>query len=347
MGNRPYARLNVEELAQRIAPSVSPVNLGHLAPTINPGGPMQPAPVSQSATHPGSTGSHNLPFLAEAQISIGRQIGVTAPPAQALRTVIHDAKTLRADTGLTTAQLASILNASNIDWSKEMLVLVSEGLSSHAAWTPRVDITSMEEAHGTLTIDWRLDQPNPDQPMPMFIMLGDPAEVVLTTNTNDPATFDQGPTITLPANDPLAGNGSGTYTVSPLLAAVDPPLLGSHSIPALRVIVADVGNRYDFTGTADLANLSQVSVSGSIYGLGNVVSGNATGTFTLTNTHGSVTISVEGPTQPGMSPLPTSFKYTVSNSTGSYQHLQAEGTLALNLHPGTTTNAGAFTFSIA
>jgi hypothetical protein len=150
----------------------------------------------------------------------------------------------------------------------------------------------------------------------------------------------------------LAGNGSGTYTASPLLAAIDPPVAPPGYATPMHVIVGDIGEHYDFTGGANLAQLSHVTVSGSVLGLGNVPRGHATGTLIFTNASGSVTIELTGPSQPGFSPLPTQFQYTVVNATGAYQHLHDQGTLSLVLQPsngstGLPGSQGAFTLTIA
>jgi hypothetical protein len=131
----------------------------------------------------------------------------------------------------------------------------------------------------------------------------------------------------------LAGNGTGTYVVSSLLAAISPPVaLTGYAMP-MHIIVGDIGEEYSFTGEADLARLGQVNVSGSVHGLGNIVTGHATGTLTFTNASGSVTIELTGPSQRGFSPLPTQFQYTVVGGTGAYQHVHDQGSLSLVLHP--------------
>ncbi len=246
--------------------------------------------------------------------------------------------------------MAADLHVPAINWNTQMLVLVSEGLHAYGAWSPQVDITGLNVAQGRLSVQWHLVQPNLDQPMPMFMRLGDPAEVVLTTKFTGAVTFHQNPTITLPAPHALAGSGSGSYAVYPLLAAAD-PLPGSAA--PLHVIVGNVGERYDVTGTANLARLGAVTVTGSVYGLGFIATGHATGTLTFSNSHGSVTVDLTGPSQPGFSPLPTQFQYTVVSGAGAYQQVHDQGTLSLVLQPaaGSSTATspaaqGTFTLQI-
>jgi hypothetical protein len=154
----------------------------------------------------------------------------------------------------------------------------------------------------------------------------------------------------------LAGNGSGTYTASHLWAAIDPPVAPHGYATPMHVIVGDIGVHYDFTGTADLARLGHVTVTGSALSLGNILTGHASGTLVFTNARGSVTVELTGPSQPGFAPLPTQFTYTVVSGTGAYQRLQDHGSLTLLLTPQAVTPLpgalpagfqGTFTLTIA
>jgi hypothetical protein len=111
----------------------------------------------------------------------------------------------------------------------------------------------------------------------------------------------------------LAGQGSGTY------------IGGS--------MVVDAGESAMLNGSAYLARLGHVTVTGTVAGLGFIVSGHAWGTLTFANARGSVTVALEGPLQSGFSPLPEQFSYTVVSGTGAYQHLHDHGSLKLVLHP--------------
>jgi hypothetical protein len=186
-------RLHVEELGQRILPSASPLNLGIFGqlPRLWPISVSQYAPV-QAKVNPGAV-SGTLPFLASAQI-------ILELPVKAQQVVIHNAQQLLAATGMTTDQLAARLNVAHIDWNKQMVVLVSEfvGMGEFSAASPRVDVTALDVSQGTLTVRWHFVQPNPHQIFPMYIALGNPAEVVLTTKFTGPVTFRQDPAVTLP-----------------------------------------------------------------------------------------------------------------------------------------------------
>jgi hypothetical protein len=111
----------------------------------------------------------------------------------------------------------------------------------------------------------------------------------------------------------LAGAGQGTYT---------------------EELVPDVGPIYNLNGTAALGVLGNVNLSGSIHATGLIVTGKASGTLTLTNADGSVTIRLTGPAQKGFSPLPEKFRFTIVDATGAYKGLKVSGSIHLKLVPG-------------
>jgi hypothetical protein len=115
----------------------------------------------------------------------------------------------------------------------------------------------------------------------------------------------------------LAGNGHGTYFGGSL--------------------IVDAGQSDKLQGTADLARLGHVSLSGSVNGLGLIAFGHATGRLTFTNAHGSVTVALQGPLQHGFDPLPPWFQYTVVSGTGDYQHLSDSGWLDLSFQAAAPT----------
>jgi hypothetical protein len=144
------------------------------------------------------------------------------------------------------------------------------------------------------------------------------------------------PSLTIPAaltgehnqHNPLAGQGHGTYM--------------SNSLNP------DVCVSYTLKGKADLAKLGHVTVDGSVHGVGFILSGQATGTLTFTNSHGTVTLDLKGPQQPGFSPLPKDWHYKVTSATGDYQSLKGqEGSLNLTFKPDNSTSAnGTFKLKI-
>jgi hypothetical protein len=105
----------------------------------------------------------------------------------------------------------------------------------------------------------------------------------------------------------LLGSASGTWTAQP-------------GIP-------DVGETQNLVGNGKLHGLGEVQVQGSLHLTGFIRFGNAEGTLTLTNPHGSVTLALTGPTQPGFSGPPQSFTFTIASGTGCYQGWQDSGQL--------------------
>ena len=86
-------------------------------------------------------------------------------------------------------------------------------------------------------------------------------------------------------------------------------------------------------GTASLEIMGQVDVKGTIQGIGFTKTGRATGKLTLTNSQGSVTLSLTSPVQHGYVPLPTQFQYKVIGSTGAYKALNKSGSIDLTINP--------------
>jgi hypothetical protein len=133
----------------------------------------------------------------------------------------------------------------------------------------------------------------------------------------------------------LAGRGSGAYS--------NPVNMSSLS--------ADQLTTYNFNGTANLAQMGAVKVTGTIHAVGFVFSGQATGKLTFTTSKGSVTVQLTGAIQQGFSPLPEHFSYKVVSHTGSaYAALADSGTLTLNLTPNAVNfqpqAQGGFTLKI-
>jgi hypothetical protein len=119
------------------------------------------------------------------------------------------------------------------------------------------------------------------------------------------------------ASHPLAGQGQGTFT--------NPVTPGALTINALTT--------YNLSGTANLAGMGVVNVTGTVHAVGFVLSGQATGQITFSNSRGSVTIQLTGPVQPGNTGLPTTFAYSVVAHTGAFATLADHGTLGLVVSP--------------
>ena len=127
----------------------------------------------------------------------------------------------------------------------------------------------------------------------------------------------------------LSGTVSGTYTIP----SETPP------------DSADEGKEYSLQhGSGTLTGVGAVTATGTLQSLGNIVSGHAGGTVTLTGAKGTITLKLTGPVQKGFDPLPTHFTYTVTRTTGGYGQLKGQhGTADLTLGAASGTTPGSFT----
>jgi hypothetical protein len=114
-------------------------------------------------------------------------------------------------------------------------------------------------------------------------------------------------------------NGSGHGTV------VQP----GHSLP-------DDGVTDVFKGTAHLGRLGAFKISGRLTGTGFILQGNATGTLTLKNARGSVSLALTGPPEGGFqAPGSGTYTFAVSSGTGAYARALGTGKVDLQLGSGT------------
>ncbi|MDR3635852.1 MAG: hypothetical protein P4L84_18765 [Isosphaeraceae bacterium] len=94
----------------------------------------------------------------------------------------------------------------------------------------------------------------------------------------------------------------------------------------------DAGSTITFRGHGQVTPLGAVKVSGSLQGTGFIRSGTAGGTVQLSNSHGSVTLSLEGPSQGGFTPAPSgTYQFHVVSGTGAFAKDLGDGTVDVNL----------------
>jgi len=187
-----HVRLQLESLEDRRLLSVVPAT--QVTPAVLAATALHLLDYQDPVNHPiifGSTAQANLLILAQARTWLHVQ-----KPAQQL--VLRNDNDLLAATGMSATQLAQLLNVPSIDWASKMVVMVSQGYGSYGAASPHVDITNLKVAHNTLTVEWHLDQPNPNQAFPMWMVLADPAEFVLVKRFDGPVKFQQDATVILP-----------------------------------------------------------------------------------------------------------------------------------------------------
>ncbi len=149
------------------------------------------------------------------------------------------------------------------------------------------------------------------------------------------------------SSDISGGTAQGTFTLIAGVTRAVPPLRGTGLGDYTEQLSPNGGPQFDLAGSASLAALGGVTVAGSVSPVGLVTRGHATGTLTLSNANGSVTIDLEGPVQPAFSPLPRVFHYQVVSGTGDYLGLAAEGTLSLKLTAARGSLNGTFALAIS
>jgi hypothetical protein len=99
-------------------------------------------------------------------------------------------------------------------------------------------------------------------------------------------------------------------------------LTSQHTIP-------DVGSMFALNGTGRIRPLGMVHAHGSFHATGFINQGHAQGELTLSSGVGSVKLQLEGPTQPGFSPLPNTFQFTIESGTGRFGGATGSGTVTL------------------
>ncbi len=101
----------------------------------------------------------------------------------------------------------------------------------------------------------------------------------------------------------------------------------------------DSGEVIKISGSSNVNGLGKVSAGGSIVGLGNVASGQAQGLLTLNASKGRLLVYLVGPVQPGFSPVPLQYHFTVVSGTGTLKSIAGSGDLTINLIPSHPSNS--------
>ena len=131
---------------------------------------------------------------------------------------------------------------------------------------------------------------------------------------------------------------SAVASAAPAAAALaaaqpQPPSGQAHGTYAVQVGNPDAGTAYHVQGSGHVKGVGQFTFTGTLHRVGFIAQGHATGTLTLTNANGSVTLALTGPTQAGFARLPVTFAYHVSGGTGAYAHATGHAFLNLYLTP--------------
>ena len=113
---------------------------------------------------------------------------------------------------------------------------------------------------------------------------------------------------------------------------------GTFTVP---LSVPDVGRTYLLTGSATMGD-NTVKVQGYIHGTGFIAQGTAIGAINFKNGDNTMMLNLTGPTQPGFSALPTTFKFSVMGAKGQFAGMSTHGTADLKIDDG---SAGSFTLT--
>jgi hypothetical protein len=97
---------------------------------------------------------------------------------------------------------------------------------------------------------------------------------------------------------------------------------------------AGASNTYTLSNLkGNIGKLGNSKGAGTVYSLGGVDKGQAPGVLNLTSSKGSAILTLKGPVQTGVSPLPKTFKYIISGGSGVAANLNGTGNATLKLTP--------------
>jgi hypothetical protein len=116
------------------------------------------------------------------------------------------------------------------------------------------------------------------------------------------------------ASHPLKGafNASGKYT---------------HSVGPIGN--PDAGSHYDFNGSGRKPSLGKFTLTGQVTTPGFIANGRASGQLVITTSHGTITLSVQGPPQtPGS--LPPTLTFKILRGTGKFANSRGKGGITLS-----------------
>lgn len=93
----------------------------------------------------------------------------------------------------------------------------------------------------------------------------------------------------------------------------------------------DVGRSYVLSGSGNVRPLSAVEAQGTLTAPGFVAHGRTSGTLTLSDARGTITLRLMGGPQRGFSNLPQHFHFTILHISGHLPHKHGSGTAILTL----------------
>ena len=112
-------------------------------------------------------------------------------------------------------------------------------------------------------------------------------------------------------------------------------LQGSAQGPANRVVGdPDVGTAVTVHGSGLFPGQGKMQVSGYFHGTGFIATGSLNGNLKLSNSKGSLTLQLHGPSARGFTaPTSGTYQFTIQKGTGAFAHDSGNGTVDVVLGP--------------
>jgi hypothetical protein len=107
-----------------------------------------------------------------------------------------------------------------------------------------------------------------------------------------------------------------------------------HGVYTRSAPIPDIGQGYGFEGSGKARPLGHADLFGNLRLPGNIAVGHATWVVTLTSIRGSLTLRLDGPAQPGLSPPPKELSYVIVSGTGRFKSAHGSGRVELSLALG-------------
>ena len=197
------------------------------SPKESPANPAPNAPLALLAPAPADRPADKAPaVIARSPARIGVRGG---EPAQlVIRSAEELAKAMGTDAETASAQAARMLKVEKIDWSKQMLLVVSAGTRRTGGY--RVEVTDLTlSKDGTLTVKWKLNTPRPGGPVTQAIT--HPAQTLLVDRFEGKVNFDppapkklDAPPVKLPARELKPRPGSTLPVIRPATPPAKPEI---------------------------------------------------------------------------------------------------------------------------
>ena len=111
---------------------------------------------------------------------------------------------------------------------------------------------------------------------------------------------------------------------------------------SLGLINPDAGKNYIFKGSGKPVGFGTMQLTGTVKMPGNIANGKMSGSLVMKNSHGTINISITGPTVSSFGPFPLSLTYHITGGTGSYKTVYGSGTIQSQVP--TTANHFMFRF---